>query len=170
MDLRQINFLCKFLYKKLDDLHLLSSFIQGRIQPSPYALVPMSDANGPPVQPSFGSSRTISLWALDHISTTGRVYQPLHRVPTVTNSGIDDLISLFSLLWLVQKPHIAYLLRLLMDLSVTYFNIVRGIKNQRPRQPVPSTLLAQIKCARRTNQDKQFTYILILHTGKDVRG
>ena len=41
-----------------------------------------------------------------------------------------------------QKPHIAYLLRHPMDSSVTYFNIVRGIMNQRPRQPVPSTLLA----------------------------
>jgi hypothetical protein len=57
--------------------------------------------------------------------------------------------------YLQHKPHIAYLLCLSMDLSVTYFNIVRGRKNQRPRQPVPSTLLALIKCARRTNQDKQ---------------
>lgn len=31
---------------------------------------------------------------------------------------------------------------LFMDMSVTYINIVRGRKNQRPRQPVPSTLLA----------------------------
>ena len=64
--------------------------------------------------------------------------------------------KLFYLTTLLQhKPHIAYLLCLSMDLSVTYFNIVRGRKNQRPRQPVPSTLLALIKCARRTNQDKQ---------------
>ncbi|PQM43496.1 hypothetical protein VC83_09623 [Pseudogymnoascus destructans] len=31
---------------------------------------------------------------------------------------------------------------LFMDMSVTYLNIVRGIKNKGPRQPVPSTLLA----------------------------
>lgn len=43
-----------------------------------------------------------------------------------------------------NTPHIAYLLSLFMDWSVTYLNIVRGIKNQRPRQPVQSTLLASI--------------------------
>jgi hypothetical protein len=48
-----------------------------------------------------------------------------------------------------------------MDLSVTYLNIVRGIKNQRPRQPVPSTLLALIKCARRTNLDKQTIPLIV---------
>jgi hypothetical protein len=39
------------------------------------------------------------------------------------------------------KPHIAYLLYLYMDSSVTYIYIVRGRKIPRPRQPVPSTLL-----------------------------
>jgi len=39
------------------------------------------------------------------------------------------------------KPHIAYLLCLFMDSSVTYIYIVRGRKTQKPRQLVPSTLL-----------------------------
>jgi hypothetical protein len=56
-------------------------------------------------------------------------------------------VSILSLLFLIlytvsRQTTIAYLLRLFMDLSVTYFNIVRGIKNQRPRQLVLSTLLA----------------------------
>lgn len=41
------------------------------------------------------------------------------------------------------KPHIAYLLIVFVDLRSLILNIVRGIQNQRPRQPVHSTLLAQ---------------------------
>jgi hypothetical protein len=53
---------------------------------------------------------------------------------------------------------------LFMDLSVTYINIVRGRKNPKPRQLVPSTLLVLNKCTRRTNQDKHhFLRFLILN-------
>lgn len=54
------------------------------------------------------------------------------------------------------KPHIAYLLTFSWTGASLILYIVRGIKNQRPRQPVPSTLLALTKCARRTNLDRHF--------------
>ncbi|KAH8650831.1 hypothetical protein BGZ60DRAFT_189887 [Tricladium varicosporioides] len=71
-------------------------------------------------------------------SLTSRLTYPwsyFHCAPFDSYSSMTRPFSTY-------KPHIAYLSSVLMDLSVTYLNIVRGIKNQRPRQPVPSTLLA----------------------------
>jgi len=68
----------------------------------------------------------------------------MHRVIDA-HLRFHHIFLLFGAYRLDAKPHIAYLLRLLMDLSVTYFNIVRGIWNKQPRQLVSSTLLALIK-------------------------
>jgi hypothetical protein len=57
----------------------------------------------------------------------------------------SHLLSLLFLFVQSRKYHILPTsCAFLMDSSVTYINIVRGRKNQRPRQPVPSTLLALI--------------------------
>jgi hypothetical protein len=94
----------------------------------------------------FSSHRKCSQLMAGTIPSPTLVFDPVPSIPSFIQ--YDDT-------YFQHKPHIAYLLCLSMDLSVTYFNIVRGRKNQRPRQPVPSTLLALIQCARRTNQDKQ---------------